>query len=158
MTLERRIANLLAMDEAAWTRHTNPWSGWTRLPALSLLALAVWSRVWIGAWAWLAVLLALLWIWINPRIFPAPAHQRAWISRAVLGERLWLARDAQPVPPHHRIVPHILSALVTLGVALVLWGLVTLEPAPLQAGLVMNLLAKLWFLDRMVWLHADMTP
>ncbi len=157
MTLERRIAALFAMDEAAWARHTNPWSGWTRLPALSMIALAVWSRDWIGAWAWLALAFVLAWVWVNPRIFPAPAHQRAWISRAVLGERLWLARDETPVPAHHRLMPHLLSGLVAAGVLLVIWGLVALDPAPLFAGLVMNLLGKLWFLDRMVWLHEDMT-
>lgn len=156
MTLERRIAAWFRMDEEAWARHTNPWSGWTRLPALSLLALAGWSREWIGAWAVLPLAATLAWVWVNPRVFGPPRTQEAWITRSVLGERLWLARDERPVPAHHRRLPNILSALVALGAALALWGVIALDATLTVAGVLMNLLAKLWFLDRMVWLHKDM--
>lgn len=157
MTLERRIAEAFRMDDAARARHANPWSGRTRLPALSMLTLAGWSRQWIGPWSLLAVAAVIAWIWVNPRVFPPPARQDACITRSVLSERPWLARDIAPVPAHHRTAPHFLSVLTALGARPAIWGVAALDPAPLLAGLVMNLLAKLWFLDRMVWLHKDMT-
>ncbi len=134
MTIEARIARAHRMDDAAWARHANPWSVWTRVPILPLLALAIWSRAWIGWWALLPVALLIAWTWVNPRIFPPPRSLDGWGSCAVLGERLWLARNAVPVPAHHR--------------RLVPWAALT--------GLAIALVAKMWFLDRMVWLVADM--
>nr|WP_238997445.1 DUF6653 family protein [Mycolicibacterium sp. CBMA 361] len=34
------------MTDAAWRRHANPWSVWTRFAAIPLMMLAIWSRVW----------------------------------------------------------------------------------------------------------------
>jgi hypothetical protein len=157
MAWEDHIARAFAMDEAAWARHANPWSGWTRVATLPLLVLAAWSRVWIGPW-WAATLFAalLLWTWINPRAFPPPAGRDAWMTRGVLGERHWLARDAVPVPAHHRRVPHLLSALAALGVPLLVWGVAMLQVWPTLLGLALAMLGKLWFVDRMVWLQRDM--
>jgi hypothetical protein len=144
------------MDDAAWARHANPWSVWTRVPILPLLALAVWSRVWIGWWALVPIALLLAWTWMNPRAFPAPRTTESWASHAVLGERLWLARRAVPVPPRHRVLPHVLNAIAALGGVLLLYGLVWLVPWAALTGLAVALLAKLWYLDRMTWLVADM--
>ncbi|WP_377193710.1 DUF6653 family protein [Ruegeria meonggei] len=37
------------MKDEVWLRHANPWSVWARvLTPLPLLALAIWSRAWIG--------------------------------------------------------------------------------------------------------------
>jgi len=156
MTFEARIARLHRMDDATWARHANPWSVWTRVPILPLLALAVWSRVWIGWWAILPVLLLLGWAWINPRVFPPPASLDSWGSRAVLGERLWLARSEVPVPARHRTLPSLLNAVAGAGGALLLIGLVLLSGAMPLTGLTTALLAKMWYLDRMNWLVADM--
>ncbi len=157
MTLERRIARAFAMDEAAWARHANPWSGWTRLTALPLLVLAAWSRAWVGPWwALLAFGLALAWTWLNPRVFPPARRWDAWITRGALGERLWLERDRVPVPAHHRRVPDLLSAASAAGLVGVVWGVAALEVWPTLLGLAVAVLAKLWFVDRMVWLHRDM--
>jgi hypothetical protein len=157
MTLERRIAEAFRMDDAAWARHANPWSGWTRVPALALLALAAWSRVWIGWWAVLPLAVVIAWIWVNPRVFPPPRHHDAWITRSVLGERLWLARDASAVPPRHRRAPHVLTGIIVLGLAMTGYGLAVLDPWAVIGGVAVATLAKMWFLDRMVWLHHDMT-
>ena len=155
MTLERRIASLFAMDEATWARHANPWSGWTRFTALPLLALAGWSRVWLGWGAVVPVAAALAWIYWNPRLFAPPLHWNAWITRGVLGERIWLDRDVAPVPKRHRRMPNILSAVVAVGVVLTLYGVLALSPWPVLMGIAVASLAKLWFIDRMVWLHND---
>lgn len=157
MTLERRIADAFRMDEAAWARHANPWSGWTRVPCLPLLALAVWSRAWIGWWALLPVAAALAWIWVNPRVFPPPRRHDGWMTRGVLGERLWLARDRAPVPAHHRLAPNILTAIGGAGMLLAAYGLAVMAAWATIAGVAIATLAKMWFVDRMVWLHHDMT-
>lgn len=145
------------MDAAAWARHANPWSGWTRVPALPLLALAIWSRAWLGWWALVPVAALLAWLWVNPRLFPPPRDETAWMTRGVLGERLWLARDETPVPAHHRRAPNILSAIGAAGVLLAIGGLATRAGWAVIAGVAVAMLAKLWFIDRMVWLHRDMT-
>ncbi|WP_137178864.1 DUF6653 family protein [Roseomonas sp. AR75] len=156
MTLEARIARAHRMDDAAWARHANPWSVWTRVPILPLLALAVWSRAWIGWWALVPVAALLAWTWVNPRVFPPPRSTASWASRAVLGERLWLARNEVPVPARHRRMPLLLNALSASGGVLLLYGLAILAPWAALTGLSVALLSKMWFLDRMVWIVADM--
>lgn len=158
MTLERRIAALFRMDERTWLRHANPWSVWTRLTALPLLLLALWSHAWLGWGALLPVTAALAWIWLNPRIFPPATSVDNWASQGVLGERVWLDRDHCPVPAHHRRVPHLLSALAAAGALVALVGVATLCLTATVLGAVVAILAKLWFVDRMVWLYRDMTP
>lgn len=156
MAYERAVAHAFGMDERTWARHANPWSVWTRYTALPLLVLAVWSRAWLGWWAVLPVVLTVLWTWLNPRLFPVPASTDNWASRAVLGERVWMARGQVPVPPRHRRAPHLLSALAALGAPFLAWGLYTLRLWPTLFGVLLVFSGKLWFLDRMVWLYEDM--
>ena len=156
MTFDRRLAGLFRMDDAAWERHANPWSGWTRLSTLPLLILAVWSRVWLGWWALVPLAIALAWLWLNPHLFPPPRSTQNWMSKGVLGERIWLSRDQVPVPDHHRRVVAILGIVSGLGVLLVVWGLVALAICPTLLGVVVVFMSKLWGLDRMVWLYEEM--
>jgi hypothetical protein len=156
MTLERTIANLFRMDDETWLRHANPLSVILRNTALPLLIVAFWSRVWLGWWAVIPVALVVIWIWFNPRIFSAPQSLDHWTSRGVLGERVWLNRDAVPVPVHHRIVPNILSAVSAGGMLFVVGGVFVLDPWLTLTGTVTVFLGKLWFIDRMVWLWNDM--
>ncbi len=72
-TLESKIANLFSMSDETWERHANPWSVWTRFTILPLIVAAVWSRVWLGSWAWAPIALTILWTWYNPRLFRKPA-------------------------------------------------------------------------------------
>jgi len=157
MTPESRLAALFGLDAEGWARHANPWSGWTRFATLPLIPLVGWSRVWIGHWWLLLLALLILWLWVNPRLFPPPARHDAWITRGVLGEKIWAARDRTPVPKHHRVVPQVLSAVGLAGFALMLYGIAALAVWPMLAGLLVVLLGKLWFVDRMAWLHDDMT-
>ena len=97
----------MGMTDAIWRRHANPWSGWTRFSALPLLALAIWSRVWIGGFAWGAVALALFWVWLNPRLFPEPARFDAWMTKGVMGERVFL-ENRDNLPAHHLAAARLL--------------------------------------------------
>jgi hypothetical protein len=155
VTLEQKISSLFRMDEETWARHANPLSVWTRNTVLPFLILAFWSRVWLGWWALVPVAGALIWMWVNPRLFSRPESTDNWASRAVLGERVWANRDRDPVPEYHRKVPNILSAVSGTGFVFVIWGVYALEIWPTVFGVTVVYLGKLWFLDRMVWLYLD---
>lgn len=156
MAYERAMAAMFRMNEQTWARHANPWSVWTRNTALPLLVVAIWSRTWLGWWALVPLVLALLWTWLNPRLFPVPASTRNWASKAVLGERVWLNRRQVPIPAHHSRALHLLIATAALGLPVLAWGLYNLQLWPTLLGSVLIYAGKLWFLDRMVWLYQDM--
>ena len=155
MTKEQKIASLFAMDDETWERHANPWSVWTRNTVLPILVIAFWSRVWLGIWARVPVVIAIIWMWINPRLFKKPKSTDNWASKSVLGERIWLNRKTEPVPERHRWAPNILSAVSGVGFLFVIYGVYFLEIWPVLFGSALVYLGKLWFLDRMVWLYED---
>lgn len=67
-----------------FARHSNPWSAWSRWATAPLILVPVWKRNWTHAAAIGA------WFAVNPVLFPEPADQRAWPTKAILGEELWL--------------------------------------------------------------------
>ncbi|MFI0980904.1 DUF6653 family protein [Streptomyces sp. NPDC021093] len=73
------------MRRAVFARHSNPWSAWTRWATTPLVLWLVWTR----RGPHVAVTAA--WFALNPVVFPKPADDRAWASRAMLGEEQWLA-------------------------------------------------------------------
>ena len=77
-TSEQRIARLFGLTGDAWMRHANPISVWTRFSCLSLFALAIWSREWIG---WLSVVAVAGGSRVDGR-------QSAVVRRAVVDEEL----------------------------------------------------------------------
>lgn len=156
MDVFRAAEKLMAMDDDAWARHANPWSGWSRLSCIPLLALAAWSRIWIGWWALIPFALALAWTWLNPRLFGKPNSLESWMSRGVLGERIFLARAKRAIPAHHERAGKILAWMSMPGIAILLYGLVALDGWATLCGVILTALPKLWFLDRMVWLQRDM--
>lgn len=156
MDVFRAAEKLMAMDDDAWARHANPWSGWSRLSCIPLLALAVWSRAWIGWWSLIPIGLAIAWTWLNPRLFGPPKSLDNWMSRGVLGERIFLARKKHPIPAHHERAGVILAGMSAPGVVILLYGLLVLDGRATLCGAVLTALPKLWFLDRMVWLQRDM--
>lgn len=146
---------VMSMDDATWRRHANPWSVWTRMfTVLPLLALAIWSRVWIGAWALVPVALVLAWIWVNPRAFPEPTQFDTWASKGVLGERVFLAHRDE-IAPHHLRAAHVLSLLSVPGAVILFWGLWVLWWEGAVFGALLTALPKIWFVDRMVWILQD---
>ena len=157
MTLGRKIAALFQMDDETWARHANPWSVWSRATVLPILIGAAWSRVWIGWWALVPGALAVLWTWANPRVFGRPESLDSWAAKSVLGERVWVHRDDEPVPTHHRRLPHLLNGMNGIAALITLWGVVSLRVWPTLFGAALMYVAKFWYLDRMVWLYQDVT-
>jgi hypothetical protein len=149
-------ARLFRMDEQTWERHASPWSVWTRVASLPLLLAAIWSHAWLGLWALAPVALVILWLWLNPRLFPAPARTDTWSARATFGERVWLNRKAVPIPDHHAGAANILTAVSAAGFVVALVGAVLNDWLPTVAGGLIAWFAKMWFCDRMVWLYDEM--
>src|ERR1700756_642064 len=118
---------------ALFARHCNPWSAWTRWASTPLTLVPAWTRRWSHA-----VLLA-AWLAVNPFVFGKPAHQRAWSTRAMLGEELWISRrprDAAMVVSavtsvaavgaviaarRHRLIPAVIATAVQMALTLVYW-------------------------------------
>ncbi len=146
----------MTMNDEVWMRHANPLSVWTRFTCLPLIVVALWSRVWIGWWALVPLAIALWWTWVNPRAFPPPRSTDNWASKGTFGERVFLNRHAVPIPDHHRRWALILAGLSVVGNIPLVWGLWALDPVMTLLGIVLTVLPKVWFVDRMVWLYEDM--
>ena len=156
MDIFRISERLMSMDDEAWARHANPWSVWTRFTCLPLIVLAIWSRTWLGWWSLIPIGLALFWTWANPRAFGRPATTDNWASRGTFGERVFINRKEVPIPQHHERMAHLLAWLSLPGMALLAHGLIVLDPMATICGMVLGVLPKVWFCDRMVWLYQDM--
>jgi hypothetical protein len=158
MSLEARLANVFGLKgQDAWRRHANPWSVYTRIPIPALLVAAIWSRTWIGWWSLLPIAVCLIWTVVNPRAFSPPRTLDSWASRSVMGETLSAERKSTPLPSRHRTAPVVLGALSAAGLPFLIWGLVVLDPWLTLFGLAIQMLGKLWFLDRMALLYDDVS-
>jgi uncharacterized protein DUF6653 len=155
MNYGKWFESTMGMSDATWKQHANPWSVWTRIPILPLLVLAIWSRAWIGWWCLVPILVLVAWTFANPRAFGPPSSTDNWASKATFGERVWLNRKTLPIPDHHARMSLLLNVVTTLGVIPLIYGLVAYNVLAVILGLVLIILGKLWFLDRMVWLYQD---
>lgn len=155
MKIEKLLLQWFQMSDDVWERHANPMSVWTRYPCLPILALAIWSRAWIGAAAWLPIVLTVVWIWLNPRVFAKPVSIDNWASKSVLGERLWLQREEMPIAIQHGAVIGVSNVIAAVGAVLCVYGLVVFDANSVVVGLILTLVGKSWFLDRMVWIYQD---
>lgn len=156
-TMEQRVARLFGLTGDKWMRHANAWSVWTRFSVLSLIVLAIWSRDWIGWWSAVPIALTVTWMMVNPLFFARPASTRNWASRSVFGERIWADRKNVELPAQFLSpIPNIANALSLVGLALLIYGLVTFDLLPTIAGVFITNVCKLWYLDRMALLFDDM--
>jgi hypothetical protein len=124
---------------------------------LSLLALAIWSRDWIGWYSLIPIILAVVWMMINPLLFPPPRSTRNWASKSVFGERIWSDRNNVDLPAQFKSpVTNVANAFAGVGMLQLAYGLFELDVLPTIAGILVAHLGKLWYLDRMVLLFEDM--
>ena len=157
-TGDRKIAKLFGLEGQSWMRHANPASVWTRFSVLSILALAIWSRDWIGAWCLIGVGLAIVWMFVNPLLFKAPKSTRNWASRTVLGERIWVDRNKVDLPEQFRsrAASLIANSYSTIGMGLLVYGLADLNLLATVTGILITHGGKAWYLDRISLLFAEM--
>jgi hypothetical protein len=158
VTTDTKLARLFGLRGEAWMRHANPVSVWTRFAVLPLLAVAIWSRDWIGWWSLIPIALVLGFRVVNPLLFPKPASTRHWASKGVFGERIWADRNTLELPTQFRKsqVPNVTYLFQVVGMAVLAYGLVELDLLAVVAGLVIVQCAKAWFIDGMVLLYEDM--
>jgi hypothetical protein len=127
------VLSIARVRRALFARHCNPWSAWTRWASTPLILVPVWTRRRSHA-VWLA-----LWLAVNPFVFGKPAQQRAWSTRAMLGEELWISRrprDAATVVSgltsavavvaivaarRHRLPPAAVATVLQMSLTLIYW-------------------------------------
>jgi Family of unknown function (DUF6653) len=156
-TFQHRVAKLFGLEGDKWMRHANPWSVGTRFAVLPMLALSVWSRDWVGWWSLVPISLSVVFLVVNPLLFPPPRSTRNWASKGVFGERVYADRTEVEIPPQYRSpVPVIANVISAVGMGTLAYGLVVLDPLAVVAALVIQQTAKSWYIDRMVLLYEDM--
>ena len=154
MPYDKALARLMSMSDEVWERHSNPWSGWTRLALFPLWFLAIWSRVWIGWWALLPIAVLLICTWLNPRVFPRHTDDRSWMTRAVLGERMFIERRIRPIPPDDVRTGHVLNILALAALGVALYGFLRAHFAFALAGWLFAGFFKILFVARMARLYS----
>ncbi|MGI3168297.1 DUF6653 family protein [Pseudooceanicola sp. C21-150M6] len=158
MNLARAAEQLMAMTDGSWERHANPASAWSRVSVLPLIALAAWSRIWLGWWALGPGAIVLAWLWINPRLFPPPRDRSSWMTRGVYGERIWIARSDRPIPRWYVIRGQALLGLAGVTFLAFLYGLVQLDPVWTVVPMIVSTGAKMGFVRLMAHLFDHQGP
>ena len=95
----------------------------------------------------------MLWLWLNPRLFAAPRDDRAWMTRGVLGERLWTRGVSFPTPARDRWLIGTANTLTALCAIAMAYGLWRLDEAMTLIGAAGAFTAKLWFIGRMAKIY-----
>jgi hypothetical protein len=149
-----RVADMFRMTDEAWQRHANPWSVYTRFAAIPAMILAIWSRAWIGWWSLIPIAVVVVWLWLNPRAFPAVTEPRSWAAKGIYGEKLWLA-ERRNLPTGYQPVLRFLAMVGGVGFVLLIIGLVTLRVWPTVFGATLIVLGQLWRIDRLGRLYDD---
>ncbi|MEV7013707.1 DUF6653 family protein [Streptosporangium sp. NPDC051022] len=149
-----KVADTFRMTDEAWTRHANPWSVWTRFAAIPLMILAIWSRTWLGWWCLAPIAAVVVWLWLNPHVFPPVTTPRSWTAKGIYGEKLWL-HNRSMISADHRNVHRLLVGVGLTGFAALVYGLVALEIWPTVFGVTLVVLGQLWRIDRLGLLYEE---
>lgn len=112
-----RVARL---RHAMFVRHANPWSAWTRWASTPMVLIPVWTRRRSHA------ALVAGWLAVNPVLFLESADNRAWATRAMLGEERWIL-------DRPRDVSMVLSALTS---AVAVFALIAARRHHLRAAVI----------------------
>ncbi|SFQ17659.1 hypothetical protein SAMN05421810_10550 [Amycolatopsis arida] len=128
-------STLATLRRSVFARHSNPWSAWTRWLSAPLTLVPVWTRRWRHAAP------VALWMVANAVVFPKPADDSAWATRAMLGEERWIVerpRDtamavnaassmallaALIAARRRRALPAAGATAVSMGLTMVYWKL-----------------------------------
>lgn len=155
MKIEMIAARLFKMNDEVWVKHSNPMSVWSRVLTLLPLSGVLYWREYFGTYLLPIVFVFILWLWLNPRIFPVPRSNDNWAARAVFGEKLLTSAYRENIAAHHR-QPVFFTKLITgIGFVLLLIGIWKIDFTAYCCGLTIVYLGKFWFLDRMNWIYRD---
>lgn len=130
------------LSEKTWEKHANPWSGWTRVLSMPGLALGLYlHNFWIlGA--------VVVWLIVNPMLFPKPKSVDNWMSKGVLGEQLYY-KDGKKLM---KDLPTLLNILNIPTFAAFLYFSWQQELIPMILAGLLTMTIKFWFIDRMALL------
>jgi hypothetical protein len=127
------------LSDKTWERHANPWSGWTRVLAMPVLAAGLYLHI-----LWLLILVV-IWLIINPKIFPKPNRVDNWMSKGVIGEQQYY-RDGKKFKGDLPTLLNILNIPVFFSFLYFSWQQAFAEM--ILSGLL-TVTIKFWFIDRM---------
>ena len=136
-------------------RHANPLSVYTRFLVPPLLALSIWSRMWFGWYSLIGIGAIVIWVYLNPIAFPKPKTTNNWASKGTFGERIWIKKRNLGSPSRHSTIPNWINIFSSLSIPFLVYGLYKFDIWVTVAGVIIMVLGKAWFLDRMVWLYED---
>jgi hypothetical protein len=136
--------SMAILSETSWRRHSNPWSGWSRVFVYPLIFVSIWFH------NWAALAIVVLFIAVNPFLFPEPEDMSSWMSRGVLGERLWSTKFRWDLP-------QLLNVFNGIFFVLALYYTYTNNFWPAPYTVTLPFIFKLWFFDRMVWWYEEST-
>ncbi len=127
------------LSEKTWKKHANPLSAWSRAISFVLLPIIIWYH------SWYLLIAYIIWLIINPRLFPPPKNLNDWISRAVIGEQIYtstgkLKADLSTALNLANLITVI--ALIYSAYQRLLWPTVLLT--------IISYFLKFWFLHKMV--------
>jgi hypothetical protein len=89
-------------------------------------------------------------------VFPAYNNDNAWMTRGVLGERLFLNRRKVAIPGNHMVAAHVLTGFAGFFLMIAIIGFVTQHFWLALGGWLLSITFKMWFVDRMAWLYETM--
>tara|TARA_B100001540_G_scaffold73351_1_gene66312 strand:+ start:382 stop:819 length:438 start_codon:yes stop_codon:yes gene_type:complete len=133
------------LSEETWSKHSNKWSGWTRVLLMPIVGVGVYYH------SWLILVVAVVWGIVNPLIFPKPKSVDNWMSMGVLGEKIYFKEGKK----FKKDLPTLLNILnIPVSIVFVYFGWTqNIEALILSALLLMTI--KFWFIDRMSRLARD---
>lgn len=128
------------LKEKTWVRHANPWSGWTRVLLMPMIAFGLYFHsYWIlGA--------TIVWGIVNPLIFPKPKQTDNWMSEGVLGEELYF-KEGKKLRKDLPTLLNLINIPVFFSFLFFSWQQEVW--AMVFSGLLV-MVVKFWFIDRMV--------
>lgn len=128
-----------------FARHANPWSAWTRWASTPLVLVPFWTRRWEhggGVAAWMLA---------NPVVFPEPADDENWATRAILGEELWV----QHRPRDQAMVINGAGSACLLGAIVAAWRH---RPLPMSVFTGATMALTMWYWRMMSEYYEEHRP
>lgn len=136
------VADSPGLENRFWSRHSNPKSGWTRVPSGAVIVYAIYRRNWwlLGA--------ALMWTAINPLLFSPPETEDAWMTRAVRAEQWWVREKKNSTVGFE--YPNSCNTAGAFGFVYALYAAWRHSPRRAALGVIASTGLKLWWLRVLV--------
>jgi len=131
-------------SDDTWKKHSSAWSGWTRVAAAPLFWHALWLR---NPYYLVAVIIFLV---INPRLFAAPKKITNWMSKGVIGEKIYTGALIKK-----DFISTTLCILMALVFFISMYAIWTHQLILTVTTFFLAMTFKFWYLDRMVFLYEE---